>query len=74
MVLSTVCKIESRADRLANLAERLEFAHGACQFVGALIQFFKQAHVLNGDHGLISKDFEESDLPVCKRSDLCAAD
>ena len=36
-------EIERRADRLTDFAEGFELAHGASQFVGSLIQFFKQA-------------------------------
>ena len=55
-------EIQSRADCLADFAQGFEFAHRACQFVGSLIQFFKQPHVLDGDDGLVSEGFEELDL------------
>ena len=55
-------KVESGADRLTDFAEGFELAHRACQFVGSLIQFFKQPNVLDGDHGLVGKGFEELDL------------
>ena len=53
-------EIQSRADRLTDFAERFELAHRACQFVGSLFQFFKQPHVLDGDHGLSGESFEQS--------------
>ena len=36
----------------------------------ALLEFFEQPHVLNGDNRLIGKSFEERDLIVCKRAEL----
>ena len=67
-------EIESRADRLTDFAEGFELAHRACQFVGSLIQFFKQPHVLDGDHGLVGKGFEESDLLFREWTNFCSAD
>ena len=66
-------KVESRAYRLTDFAERFELAHRACQFVGSLIQFFEQPHVLDGDHGLVGEGLEKSDLLVGERSDFRAA-
>ena len=58
---------------MTDFTERLELAHRACQFVGPLIQFFEQPHVLDGDHGLVGEGFEKSDLLVGERSDFRAA-
>ena len=55
-------EIQSRADRLADFAEGFELAHRACQFVGSLIQFFEQPHVLDGDHRLVGEGFKQLDL------------
>ena len=44
------------------------------KFVGSLIQFFEQPHVLDGDHGLIGKGFEQLDLLLGERADLGATD
>ena len=55
-------EIERGAYRLTDFAEGFELAHRACQFVGSLIQFFKQPHVLNGDHGLVGEGFKQFDL------------
>ena len=55
-------KIESRADGLANLAQRFEFPDRARQFAGPRFQFLEQSHVLDRDHGLIGEGFEELDL------------
>ena len=55
-------EVESGADYLADFAEGFELAYRACQFVGSLIQFFEQADVLDGDHGLVGEGFEELDL------------
>ena len=60
-------EIESRADRLTDFAERFELAHRACQFAGSLIQFFEQADVLDGDHGLVGEGFKKRDLLVGRR-------
>ena len=57
-------EIESGADCLADFAEGFELAYRACQFVGSLIQFFEQPHVLDGDHGLIGEGFKQLDLLV----------
>ena len=67
-------QIESRAHRLADFAERFQFADRTCQFVGSLIQFFEQPHVLDGDDGLGGKGFEKFDLLLGERADLHAAD
>ena len=63
-------EIESGADRLTDFAERFELAYRACQFVGSLIQFFEQPHVLDGDHGLVGEGFKQLDLLVSKGVDL----
>ena len=47
---------------LTDFAEGFELAHRACQFVGSLIQFLKQPHVLDGDHRLVGEGLEEFDL------------
>ena len=67
---STVCEIEGRADRLTDFAERFELAHRACQFVGSLVQFFKQPHVFDGDHRLVGEGFEQGDLLVREGTDF----
>ena len=43
------------------------------QFRIAVLQFFEQPHVLDGDHGLIGESFEQFDLPVCERTHLRTA-
>ena len=55
-------EIERGADRLTDFAQGFEFAHRACQFVGSLIQFFEQPHVLDGDHRLVGEGFKQLDL------------
>ena len=65
-------QVESGADYLADFAERFELAYRACQFVGPLIQFFEQAHVLNGDHRLVSESFKQFDLRRRERAHLGA--
>ena len=55
-------KVERRAYDLTDFAEGFELAHRARQFVGSLIQFFKQPHVLDGDDGLVGEGFKQFDL------------
>ena len=43
------------------------------QFRIALLEFFEQANVLDGDHRLIGEGFKKRDLLVGKRTDLRAA-
>ena len=40
------------------------------QFCIALLDFFEQPHVLDGDHGLIGEGFKEFNLFVSERSDF----
>src|SRR5262249_20276295 len=63
-------KLKSRADGLADRTEPFELADGTCQFASSLIQFFKQADVLDSDHRLVGEGFEESDLLVGERTNL----
>ena len=67
-------EVESGADYLADFAEGFELAYRACQFVGSLIQFFEQAHVLDGNHGLVGEGFEKLDLFFGEGPDLGAPD
>ena len=67
-------EIERRADRLTDFAERFQFADGACQFVGSLIQFFEQPHVLDGDDRLVGEGLEKGNLLIGKRLDSFSAD
>ena len=60
-------QIQSRAHRLTDFAERFQLSHRADQFVGSLMQFLKQPHVLDGDHGLIGKGRNQIDLFLGKR-------
>ena len=66
-------QIQRRADRLPNLTERLEFAHGPRQLGGPRLQLLEQPHVLDGDHCLIGEGPEQRDLLVRERSRLGAA-
>ena len=40
----------------------------------ALLQFFEQPDVLDGDDGLVGESFEQFDLLLGERADLHAAD
>ena len=44
------------------------------QFCVALLEFFEQPHVLDGDHGLVGEGFEKSDLLFGEWADLRSAD
>ena len=66
-------EVERRAYGLTDFAEGFELAHRARQFVGSLIQFFEQAHVLDRDNRLVGKGLQEFDLFFSERPDLGAA-
>src|SRR5215831_18119955 len=66
-------KVERGAYDLTDFTKGFEFAHRACQFVGSLIQFFEQPHVLDGDHGLVSENFEKCYLLFREGSNLHTA-
>ena len=40
------------------------------QFCVALLEFFEQPDILDGDHGLVGEGFKESDLLVGRRANL----
>ena len=67
-------KIQSRAHRLADLAERFQFSHRPNQLAGALLQFLQQTHVLDGDHGLIGEGGDQIDLAVAKTACIHSED
>src|SRR4029453_18178169 len=48
-------EVKCGANRLTDFTERLELAHRARQFVGSLIQFFKQPDVFDGDNSLVGE-------------------
>ena len=50
------------ADDAEHLGRCRLMLQGLAQFRVALLQFFEQPHVLDGDHGLIGKGFEK---PIC---------
>ena len=51
-------EIESRADRLADLAQRFSSPTDSRELARSFLQFFKQADVLDGDDRLIGEGFE----------------
>ena len=57
-------QIQRGAYCLADFAERFELSHRSRQFAGSLLQFLKQPHVLDGDHGLVCEGLEQL-LSVC---------
>ena len=58
------------ADDAEHLGRCRLMLQGLAQFCIALLQFFEQPHVLDGDHGLIGEGFEEFDLLVRERTNL----
>ena len=50
------------ADDAENLARRSLLLQSFAQIRVALLEFFEQPHVLDGDHGLGGESFEERDL------------
>ena len=60
-------KIESRADRLADLAQRFQLAYRSRQLAGSRFQFLEQPDVLDGDDRLIGEGLEEGDLLIARR-------
>ena len=57
-------EVESRADRLTDLAQRSQFPNRLRQLARPRLQFLEQPYVLDGDHRLISEGFEEGNLLV----------
>src|SRR5688500_14871639 len=55
---------------MPDFAEGFEFTYGACQFMGSLIQFFEQSHVLNCNDGLGGEGFKQLDLVVGERTNF----
>ena len=54
------------ADNAEHLGRCRLMLQGLAQFRVALPEFLEQAHVLNGDHGLIGKGLKKRDLLVGK--------
>ena len=67
-------EVQSRADRLTDFAQGFELSHRARQIVGSLLQFFKQPHVLDGDHAWSAKVSSKSNLLFSEGSNLSAPD
>ena len=74
-------RIEDRLNvrgRAADDAEHLGrcrlMLQGLAQFRVALLQFLEQPHVLDRDHGLVGKRFEQVDLLVGEWTDFGSAD
>src|SRR5690349_3349398 len=64
--------IQSRADRLADFAERFELTDRSRQRIRPLFQLLEQSNVLNGNYGLIGKRFQQCDLFLTERTDFGA--
>ena len=63
-------KIESRADGLANLAQRFKFPNRPRQLACPRFKFLEQPHVLDGDHRLVGKGLEQCYLFFTEGSNL----
>ena len=61
------------ADDAEHLGGRRLMLQRLAQFRVALLDFFEQPHVLDGDHRLIGEGFKQIDLPVGERTDFLAA-
>ena len=59
------------ADDAEHLGSRGLMLQRLAQFCVALVDLFKQADVFDRDDGLIGEGFEQSDLFVGERSNLC---
>ena len=56
------------ADDAEHLGRCRLMLQGFAQFCVALLEFFEQPDVLDGDHGLIGKGFKKRDLFIGKRT------
>ena len=61
------------ADDAEHLGRRRLMLQRLAQFRVALAEFLEQAHVLDGDHGLIGEGLEQRDLLVGERTNLRTA-
>src|SRR4029450_10294088 len=55
-------EIERGADRLAHLAERLQFADRTGELRGARLQLVEESDVLDGDSSLVGEGLQQRDL------------
>src|SRR5262249_53518087 len=67
-------KVQRRVYRLADLAERLQFADRLRQFIRAGTQFMKQPRVLDGDYRLRGEVPDQFNLLVGERTHFLAVD
>ncbi len=58
------------ADDAEHLGRRRLMLQRLAQFRVALAEFLEQAHVLDGDHGLVGEGFKQFDLLVGERTNL----
>ena len=61
------------ADDAEHLGRCRLMLQGLAQFCVAFLELFEQPHVLDGDHCLVGKGFEQLDLFVGERTDFRAA-
>ena len=62
--MQDVPQIEGGADGAAHLAQRVDLFQRLLQFAGPLLNLLEEAHILDGDDGLVGKGLEELDLLV----------
>ena len=60
--------IERRAEGVTDLTQRRQLLDRLGQFGGPLLQLLEQAHVLDGDDGLVGERLEKADLALGKPS------
>ena len=63
-------QIERRADRPADLPQRLQLLDGSRQLAGPGLQLLEEPDVLDGDHRLVGEGFDQFDLLVGEGPDL----
>ena len=67
MVVRTVCEVDSRIHRLADLAERLQLTNRLREFAGPRLHLVEQPHVLDRNHRLVGEGGDQLDLLVGER-------
>src|SRR5215475_8146852 len=66
-------EVERGADRLTDLAQRLQLTDRLHQLARPCFEFLEQPNVLDGNHGLVREYFEKGDLLIRERPHLRTA-
>ncbi len=67
-------RVQGRVHHLSDLAERSQLLDRARELAGALVQRLEQAHVVDGDHGLIGESRDERDLALVEGPHFASVD